>query len=471
MPLADRDPALFDRLEIAACAAAGDPATLGKRLAAALKRALRTGRFVDYADAGDWARGVLDVLDQLEPMIAAGQGSLVLDLLDDFMPRVDLALNDIDDSNGEGGEILSRAADLHLAACRAAPPDPFVLARELFRRETTDPYGTFGGASETYADLLGSKGQAAYRALAEAAWAKLPRPNRRERRLGILQTDDINRGTLFRILDHLLTQYGDVDRRIALRTEDLRGAYDYLNLAQLCLDHGRLGAALRWAEEGAWLHDDPASERLLVFLAARYRDAGRRDDAEAALWRGFDRRPSAELFAALCALRPAKKARTALTDQAAKLLEARVEKQKRDHRVAGGSLADLLVHILIGADRLPSAWTAADRHGCSDQALEALARASESTMSADALDAYIALAERQIGIANKHGYQAACRLITRIGDLRTRLGQTDKQQAGKHRAYVDDLLRRHAAKRSFVALLHTVIAKPKTTVIYDSRAR
>ena len=77
----------------------------------------------------------------------------------------------------------------------------------------------------------------------------------------------------------------------------------------------------------------------------------------------------------------------------------------------------------------------------------------------------------QIGIANKYGYQAACRLITRIGDLRTRLGQTDKQQAGKHRAYVDDLLRRHAAKRSFVALLHTAIAKPKTTVIYDSRAR
>ena len=87
-------------------------------------------------------------------------------------------------------------------------------------------------------------------------------------------------------------------------------------------------------------------------------------------------------------------------------------------------------------------------------------------MSARALDAYIALAERQIGIANKYGYQAACRLITRMGDLRARLGQ-----AGKHRAYVDDLLRRHAAKRSFVALLHTSIATPKTTVIYNARAR
>ena len=112
-----------------------------------------------------------------------------------------------------------------------------------------------------------------------------------------------------------------------------------------------------------------------------------------------------------------------------------------------------------------------EQKALTDQALEALARASEITVPARALDAYTVLAERQIGIANKYGYQAACRLITRIGDLRTRLGQTDKQQAGKHRAYVDDLLRRHAAKRSFVALLHTAIAKPKTTVIYDSRAR
>lgn len=58
LDLADHDPALFDRLEIAASAASGDPATLGKRLADALKRALHTGRFADYAVAGDWAQGV-----------------------------------------------------------------------------------------------------------------------------------------------------------------------------------------------------------------------------------------------------------------------------------------------------------------------------------------------------------------------------------------------------------------------------
>lgn len=82
------------------------------------------------------------------------------------------------------------------------------------------------------------------------------------------------------------------------------------------------------------------------------------------------------------------------------------------------------------------------------------------------LGAYTALTERQIGTTNKHGYHAACDLIARIGDLRARLGQT-----GEHTAYLGDLLRRYAAKRSFVALLRAAISKPKAAVIHSSRAR
>jgi hypothetical protein len=346
LDLSDRDPALLDRLEIAASAAVGDPGALGKRLAGALKRALHTGRFVEYAAAGGWAQGVLEVLDQLEPVIAAGHSALVLDLLDDFFPRAARALDDVDDSDGGGGEILNRAAELHLAACRAVRPDPNALARDLFHRETTDPYSTFHGASETYAELLGPKGRATYRALTEAAWEALPRRPGRDRRVAFLDADDLNRHALFCILDRLLAQDGDLDRRIAVRAADLTGAHDYLNIAQLCLEHGRAAAALRWAEEGAWLHEDHASERLLVFLAERYRDADRLTDAEATLWRGFERRPSAEFFAALCAVRAGKKARVALTDRAAALLETRLDRQKRDHRVTGGWLADLLIGIL-----------------------------------------------------------------------------------------------------------------------------
>ncbi len=69
-------------------------------------------------------------------------------------------------------------------------------------------------------------------------------------------------------------------------------------------------------------------------------------------------------------------------------------------------------------------------------------------MPGEALAAYERLVEQQVGLTNKHGYAAACRLVARMGPLRARRGE-----AAAHRAYVEALLARHRAKRSFVAML------------------
>ena len=53
-----------------------------------------------------------------------------------------------------------------------------------------------------------------------------------------------------------------------------------------------------------------------------------------------------------------------------------------------------------------------------------------------------------MGLTSKHGYAAACRLAARMGPLRARRGE-----GAAHRAYVEALLARHRAKRSFVAML------------------
>jgi len=274
--LAERDPALFDRLDLAASAAVGDPAELGARCRAALKRALRApGGFVDYAEAGGWTQGVLDVLDQVEALIGAGQAPLVLELLEEFFPRLAGALENVDDSDGGGSEILERAAALHLAACEAARPDPLALARDLFRLETTEAFGTFAGASDTYGHLLGEAGLAEYRRLAEAAWDRLP--GTRQRRGGVVTEaeDGLARYRLLPILDRFAERDCDLDRRIALREAlGLAHAHDYLRLAEFCLEHGRAAEALRRAEEGAWLFDDVSGEPLARFLKALPRRLG-----------------------------------------------------------------------------------------------------------------------------------------------------------------------------------------------------
>jgi hypothetical protein len=142
-------------------------------------------------------------------------------MVNDLFQRLPRALENVDDSDGGGSEIAGRAADLHLAACEAARPGPVSLARELFRLETSEDFGTFAGASERYAPLLGSAGQDEYRRLAQAAWDRLPQT--RQRRGGTVtpQEDGFARYQLFPILDRFAEQAGDVDRRIALREAQL----------------------------------------------------------------------------------------------------------------------------------------------------------------------------------------------------------------------------------------------------------
>jgi uncharacterized Zn finger protein len=448
LDLAERDPALLDRLDLAASAASGDPDEVAERCRAALKRALRTGRFVDYGEAGAWTQGVLDVLDQLEGLIGSSQAELVLEMVNDLFQRLPRALENVDDSDGGGSEIAERAAALHLAACEAARPDPVALARELFRLETTENFGTFAGASERYTHLLGAAGQEEYCRLAQAAWDRLPQT--RQRRGGVVtpQEDGLARYRLFPILDRFAEQAGDVDRRIALREAQLEHAHDYLRLAEFCLQQGREAEAVRRAEEGAWLFDDLSGEPLLLFLAERHRAAGQGAKAEAVLWPGFERRPSMRLYEALVKGKKAgSTARAAVADRAVALLEEKLGRTGKD-RWLRGDLAGLLVEILLRERRLPAAWAAARQHGCSDGIWRVLAEASEKDMPGEALAVYERLVEQQVGLTNRHGYTQACHLVARMAPLRVARGE-----AAIHRAYVESLLARHRAKRNFVAML------------------
>jgi hypothetical protein len=453
LDLAERDTVLFDRLELAASAASGDPAEVASRCRAALKRVLRASRFVEYGAAGAWTQGVIDVLDQLAGLIGSGRAELVLEMIDELFQRLPRVLENVDDSDGGGSEIVARAAELHLAACEAARPEPIALARELFRLETTEAFGAFQGASNGYSHLLGPAGLDEYGRLAQAGWDRLPKSGQRPGRAVVGEEDGLARYRLFPILDRLAERAGDVDRRIALRKAHLAHAQDYLRLAQFCLEQGREAEAIQQAEEGAWLFDDTSGEALLLFLAERHRTAGRAAEAEAVLWPGFERSPSLRLYGAMVEGKKFGSAtRAVLADRAVELLEARLGRPKARSKPFAGHLAGLLVEILLRERRLAAAWATARHHGCPEGTWLALAQASEESMPQEALTVYERQAEQQVGLTNKHGYAAACRLIARMAPLRARLG--DK---AAHQAYVGALLERHRAKRSFVAMLRRAV--------------
>jgi hypothetical protein len=306
--LAERDPALLRRLDLAASAARAPVAEHAARLRETLRATLRPRHFVDYAEAGGWTEEVLDTLEQIPALIASGAAAEAKDLLGTVLDELPAALEQVDDSDGGGMEILERAAALHLEACRTLEPDPVVLAAELFERAWDgDHFGTFDRADETYAELLGEAGLADYRRLAEAAYARLPPIGR-----GGADPKAGDRRRLTEILDRFAAREGDLDRRIALRRASLADAHDYLALGRFCLAQGRPVLAREVAEDGAWLFADANATALVAFLAERLAAEGKREDAIAALWRGFERAPAFSLFRALQDLAAAEAADHAL---------------------------------------------------------------------------------------------------------------------------------------------------------------
>lgn len=229
---------------------------------------------------------------------------------------------------------------------------------------------------QRYADVLGEEGLAEYRRLAAAAWDKLPSraPERKEKY-------DYSSAytTLASILDYFAERDGDTTARIALRTKDLSASWNYYQVAEICLSSGRNEEALKWSEEGLWLFEDGAVDQRLLFLVVTLlSEAGRTADAEAHLWRTFEKQPSLELYKRLVAL-VGKVAR----ERALTFLEAECSKEKatRWHYPA-----DLLVLVLVEENMFDVAWNAVRLHGASMGVKETLARKSEAEFTREALD-------------------------------------------------------------------------------------
>ena len=289
--LAERDPALFRKLEIASAADGADEKTLAARLNKAIDQATATRGYVEYREAGGWAGGVDEALDALDALDSR-HDRLLLKLAERAIDRIESAIEFIDDSDGECGALLERARDIHIRAARGARPDPVALARDLYERETGDGYGTFDDAAWLYADVLGEAGLAEYRRLATEAWEKLPPLTGRARRKAEGDYDGLSG-----ILDRFAERDGDVETRIALRAKDLSSPWKYLELAEFCLKHKGANEALRWAEEGLWTFEDgPSDARLVLFAANLLMKADRRGEAEAVLKRAFERAPDFNVY-------------------------------------------------------------------------------------------------------------------------------------------------------------------------------
>jgi hypothetical protein len=80
-------------------------------------------------------QGIDVVIDRLDGLLDGGRSELVIELTEHAIICAERAVEFVDDSDGLLSGVVERLAELHLAACEAASPDPVQLAARLYQRE------------------------------------------------------------------------------------------------------------------------------------------------------------------------------------------------------------------------------------------------------------------------------------------------------------------------------------------------
>lgn len=192
---------------------------------------------------------------------------------------------------------------------------------------------------------------------------------------------------------------------------------------------------------------DPADAARRVAVRrgkrARNKEQPREFDATDAPWQAFEQAPSLELYRKL----KSSASRTdAARDRALTMLRKAIG--RRQPMAERAMRVDLYIRLAMTEGQIAEAWKTVRKHGCGDELLAALAKASEKPHPAEALKAYAQLVEQLIGSGGRGNYASAGKIVGRMARIRKHIGK-----GAEHAAYIDGLTNRHKAKRNFIKLL------------------
>jgi len=419
---AHSDDLLRDRLQLKA---AGQRKK-GPDLAAfrrAVDRAVRTGDFVDYHEVRSYARGIENVVDSIADVLREGHAGAVIELAEYALHAIERSIEHVDDSDGNLGYVMDQLHEIHLAACQAAKPDPEALATRLFAWELESEWEVFHRAAEEYASVLGEKGLAVYRRLAEAEWKHVP-----PLRPGCSGMHEWERSRITSIMETLARLSGDVDQMIAVKRRDLSAAYDFLQVARICKDAGRDDQALDWAERGLRAFPRQTDGRLREFLADEYLRLNRRDDAMTLIWTEFGDSARLESYQVLKAYADRIHAWPKLREKALAFIRESIA----NHKPAGGPNQQgwlrrvdhsELVRIFLWEEDIDTAWREAQSGGCTNDLWLELAKVREKDHPEDAIDIYKRQIEPTLARKNNWSYEEAVKYLRKINGLMKRIGR------------------------------------------------
>ena len=411
----------------------------------AIDDAVIPDEFVRYDAMYEYSCRVDQVIDAVEDLLKDGHAVEVIELTEYACRALEQALQSVDDSGGETGEMFERLQDLHYAACRKGKPDPKELARRLFEWELHSQWDTFSGAAERYADVFGSQGLAVYRQLAEQHWARVPSSGPGERK-----ADHGKHYRITHIMEGLARQSGNVDAIVAIQQRDLSSSWAYLQIAESYRQAKNHDLALEWAERGMKAFAKDLDHRLREFVAVEYHRRKRHDEAMAIVWGDFTSASGLSSYLNLKSHANRIKQWPHWREQALSVIRERIVRARSTSSARVWEHADhsALVEIFLWEQEFESAWREAKAGGCHDGLWRTLAAWREKDHPQDVVPIYWKEVENALARTENNAYREAIRLLRKI---RTLMQRTEEE--AKFTRELAALRTAHKAKRNFLKLL------------------
>lgn len=388
--------------------------------------------YVHWREAGDVALSMEEMLGELLRARTAATAPALVPVLEYAYERLDSIMEQVDDSDGGMGDVLTDIGKAHLETCELARLDPEALAARLFELATRPDMGLWDFGPNAYAAALGEAGLRRYREIVQAAWNALPSTG--------AESDDAY--SISRLMLELAGN--DVDLTVDILSRDLGGSHQYRRIAEALRDAGRMEQSVDWARRGLKAFPDRLESALCNMVVEHDLASGNGEQAVSLRLRQLEQSPSLAGYQALAATAQAAGAWPACRDQAWQVLDGGTGK-------TGGTDRTLQVAIALWENNLGLAMEHAQAGTCAPHQLLDLAIELEAQWPDEAFGTYRRLVRDALepgrGYSND-AYATAAGHVERIARLLGGLGRAE-ECAG----YLAYLRSEYKRKRNFMKLL------------------
>jgi tetratricopeptide (TPR) repeat protein len=270
------------------------------QLERAIEAALRPGRFISYNAVWDFVRGTEEVATKVRALIDEGHAGEAVTLFETFIAACYEKAGEVDDSSGSFGRFVDELFCDWVRARQSAGAKPEETVALLLAWMEEDDAGF---CYELERDLVKALNEDGLRAFAAQVRVKLEASAPDDR--GFVGAP---RRRWAAALKRILAAQGDAEAYVVLAEEKGLDSMDCSVVAGIHVERGALDEALAWVERGLALVESEGSDSAEAELKERQRALlprlGRADEAIAAVWADFERRPGKYSYEDLMALVP-----------------------------------------------------------------------------------------------------------------------------------------------------------------------